>query len=103
MQRLINVDTLEDKIQMSRYALQLMDDTQKADLIMTGLNIVDNHIKSMNIVEAQPVKQGKWEKYYFDHVAMGERPFMYYCSFCSNMTPYLTNYCPHCGVRMRKR
>ena len=46
-------------------------------------------------------KHGKWKKNYFDHVAMGERPWILYCSECNVCIAYPTNFCPHCGADMR--
>lgn len=56
-------------------------------------------IELMDAVEAEPVRRGKWEKYYFDHIAIGERPYVYYCTNC-NAVGERTAYCPHCGAKM---
>lgn len=46
-------------------------------------------------------KCGKWKRTYLDHVAMGERPSILYCSVCCQCIAYPTNYCPNCGADMR--
>lgn len=45
--------------------------------------------------------RGEWRTTYFDHVAMGERPKILYCSVCNQCIAYPTNYCPNCGADMR--
>lgn len=45
--------------------------------------------------------KGKWKKTYLDHVAMGERPSILFCSVCHQCIAYPTNYCPNCGADMR--
>ena len=45
--------------------------------------------------------KGKWKRIYLDHVAMGERPSILYCSVCHQCVTYPTNYCPNCGTDMR--
>lgn len=46
-------------------------------------------------------KRGKWETAYLDHVSMGIRPKVLYCSECNQCIAYPTNYCPNCGTDMR--
>lgn len=46
-------------------------------------------------------KCGKWERTYLDHVAMGVRPSILYCSVCHKCILTPTNYCPNCGADMR--
>lgn len=46
-------------------------------------------------------KCGEWKRTYLDHVAMGERPSILYCSACCQCIAYPTNYCPNCGADMR--
>lgn len=46
-------------------------------------------------------KKGKWKRTYLDHVAMGERPSILYCSVCSQCIAYPVNFCPACGADMR--
>ncbi len=45
--------------------------------------------------------KGEWKKTYLDHVAMGERPSILYCSVCHQCIAYPTNFCPNCGADMR--
>ena len=44
--------------------------------------------------------RGEWITTYLDHVAMGERPKILYCSVCNQCIAYPTNYCPNCGASM---
>lgn len=52
------------------------------------------------VVDAVPVRHGKWLKAYGDHEAFGIRPFYRYCSCCNEATVFPYNYCPNCGARM---
>ena len=45
-------------------------------------------------------KTGKWEIAYLDHVSIGTRPKVLYCSECNQCIAYPTNYCPNCGAKM---
>lgn len=58
-------------------------------------------IQHMPTVDAAPVKHGRWGRAYLDHVAMGERPSVFYCSVCGQCIAYPVNYCPNCGADMR--
>ena len=46
-------------------------------------------------------EKGRWKKTYLDHVGMGVRPSILYCSVCHQCIAYPTNYCPNCGADMR--
>ena len=46
-------------------------------------------------------KKGEWKITYLDHVAMGERPKIFYCSVCNQCIAYPTNFCPNCGADMK--
>lgn len=49
-------------------------------------------------VEAvRPVVRGKWKTAMLAHEAFGERPRVYYCSACNQITTFRTFYCPNCG------
>ena len=58
------------------------------------------------LIDTQPTAdvrenvRGEWRTTYFDHVAMGERPKILYCSVCNQCIAYPTNYCPNCGAQM---
>ena len=57
--------------------------------------------KEMSISALKERPKGKWEKTYLDHVAMGVRPSILYCSVCHQCIAYPTNFCPNCGADMR--
>ena len=70
-------------------------------------NIRSNVNKCWEIVNNQPTAdvrenvRGEWRTTYLDHVAMGERPKILYCSVCNQCIAYPTNFCPNCGASMR--
>lgn len=59
-----------------------------------------NALKAVPSADAVPVRHGRWGRAYLDHVAMGERPSVFYCSVCGQCIAYPVNYCPNCGARM---
>ena len=60
-----------------------------------------SEVLKMVISALSEKKCGKWKRTYLDHVAMGERPSILYCSVCCQCIAYPTNYCPNCGADMR--
>ncbi len=52
-------------------------------------------------VDAEPVRHGRWEKVYGDHISMGLRPWVVCCSECGKVGTE-SNYCPECGAKMDK-
>ena len=62
----------------------------------------ESHTAMMMAISAlSENKSGKWKRKYLDHVAMGERPSILYCSICCQCIAYPTNFCPNCGADMR--
>ena len=60
-------------------------------------------IQNINDIPSADVREnvrGEWITTYLDHVAMGERPKILYCSVCNQCIAYPTNYCPNCGAEM---
>ena len=102
--RLINADALENKIEESWHALQMMDNTQNADLVMEGLYIAEQHLKKQPTVEAEPVRHAHW----IWKGDEGDSRFM--CSACGGKenaptcmgVPDIWEYCPNCGARMEE-
>lgn len=60
-----------------------------------GLIGAEEVIADMPIIEAEPVKRGKWE--------INADGYYPYCSECKGEPPSgkMTDYCPNCGARMR--
>ena len=91
-----------------------MSDSIDRQKVLATLDFADNALDEERTVEkykellAECVKalppaenKGAWRKTYLDHVAMGERPSILYCSVCCQCIAYPTNYCPNCGADMR--
>ena len=95
----------EDKIDLTNpnvvTVFKVTGDFEKAE---TQVMTCDRHIKILkDLPSAQPEqKRGKWEMAYLDHVSVGNRPKVLYCSKCNQCIAYPTNYCPNCGADMRE-
>ena len=66
-----------------------------------GHTEADAETRLMSLSHPEP-KRGKWETAYLDHVSMGIRPKVLYCSECNQCVAYPTNFCPHCGAKMER-
>lgn len=93
MQRLIDADALNGKY-------RLMRDVETGDLVMA---IVDVTIDAQPIVDAEPVRHGRWIQlieYDIDENAV------FQCSVCGGSDMHAKGvdvpYCWHCGARMDK-
>lgn len=89
--RLINADVVEQKIRNAWIN----------DIIgYSEVNILKDLLKGESIIEAEPVRKGKWIWYY--------RPGNYYCSECGFCADGYTRecidgifkFCPKCGVKI---
>ena len=58
-------------------------------------------IEQLPTADVRENVRGEWITTYLDHVAIGERPKILYCSVCNQCIAYPTNYCPNCGAEMR--
>ena len=92
---------------MSRYidANEVKRQIQKAtegqnDVMKVFLNAM-YRIDKIPTADVRENVRGEWRTTYLDHVAMGERPKILYCSFCNQCIAYPTNFCPNCGAEMR--
>lgn len=59
-------------------------------------------IKRESAADVRPVVRGEWKTAWLDHEAFGERPRVFYCSACNQITTFRTLYCPNCGADMRE-
>lgn len=59
------------------------------------------NISRVPIADVRENVRGEWRTTHLDHIAMGERPKILYCSVCNQCIAYPTNYCPNCGADMR--
>ena len=66
-----------------------------------GGNKLGTEIKCEWVDDVRENVRGEWITTYLDHVVMGERPKILYCSVCNQCIAYPTNYCPNCGADMR--
>ena len=62
---------------------------------------IEMYINNQPTADVRENVRGEWRTTYLDHIAMGERPKILYCSICNQCIAYPTNYCPNCGADMR--
>lgn len=66
------------------------------------------HLKNAPIIEAEPVRHGKWKgdtSVAFHGMDESDNPIyrdiiVWNCSCCGRRTVIRENYCPHCGAKM---
>ena len=92
--RLIDAENLAEVL--NRYLAQLRNSGISVGLRM-GINTCLTFINNANTIEAEPVKNGRWE-------TNSDRPDSLICSICKcgfdmwKHDPH--NYCPNCGAKM---
>lgn len=94
--RLIDADALIKEIWIIRGSLQMLDNTQGADLIMHGLWMVEQKINDAPTIEP---KRGEW--------IVDEEQGTSTCSACGIVWQFTdgtngSDFCPNCGARMLK-
>ena len=84
--RLIDADALNKAFDKS----EAIEEIYGSD----GLPVISEVIDAAPTIDAEPVRQGKWEDWGEGYAS---------CSECGETTPwmYASNYCGHCGVEMR--
>ena len=60
--------------------------------------VTDEVIKELKKLSSAE-RKGKWKTAYLDHISMGIRPKVLYCSECNQCIAYPTNFCPNCGAK----
>ena len=92
--RLIDAENLAEVL--NRYLAQLRNSGISVGLRM-GINTCLTFLNNANTIEAEPVRQGRWE-------TNSDRPDSLICSICKcgfdmwKHDPH--NYCPNCGEKM---
>ena len=92
--RLIDAEKIAEVL--NRYLAQLRNSGISVGLRM-GINTCLTFINNANTIEADPVRQGRWE-------TNSDRPDSLICSVCKcgfdmwKHDPH--NYCPNCGAKM---
>jgi len=97
MSDLISRQAILKNIEKTRQSLQMMDDTHRAGIVMTGMHLCEEAVR--NQPSAQPErKTGKW----IDHSDEGyvECPFCHSATNCDGNKDEL-HYCFSCGADMR--
>lgn len=93
--RLIDADKLIKKTQ------EYIDEWNGWEDTRGGMRIIQEVIREMPTIEAEPVRHGKWKYIHFK--AYKETEFgIYQCSVCGRPWWLTTKYCPHCGAKMEQ-
>ena len=90
MSRLIDADKLIEETQEHIDEWNGWEDTRG------GMKIIQEVIREMPTIEAEPVRHGKWIK------VDDDKPIAYDCSECDAMVTRMYNYCPKCGAKMEE-
>lgn len=85
--RLIDADKLIEETQ------EYIDEWNGWEDTRGGMRIIQEVIREMPTIDAEPVRYGKWE-------FIGGYGYQYRCSNCIMCADHRTNYCPHCGAKM---
>ena len=98
MNRYIDADWIIQKLE--RWRGQLAETYGENDEYVLCLGEVLMKLDDAPTADVRENVMGEWRTTYLDHVAMGERPKILYCSVCNQCIAYPTNYCPNCGAQM---
>lgn len=80
---------------ISREALlYALDDTELTDDGGVDINELEDLIKRMPTIEAEPIKHGRWIDRGKDMCVRWK------CSECGRKDTHIYNYCPDCGAKM---
>lgn len=99
MSDLISRQAILKNIEKIRQGVQMMDNTYRAGIVMSGMNLCEKAV--MNQPSAQPErKKGKWIKH-IDDLFPAESTLE--CNVCHHEQPITIddNFCPYCGADMR--
>ena len=64
-----------------------------------GLNVVE-YLEDVPAADVRPVVPGTWKTIGANNRGCGG---IFVCSHCDKCYPYKTDFCPNCGVDMRRR
>lgn len=86
--RLIDADKLIEETQ------EHIDEWNGWEDTTDGMKIIQEVIREMPTIDAEPVRHGHWIK------VDDDVPIAYDCSECDAMVSRPYNYCPNCGAKM---
>ncbi len=96
------IEIIEEQMK-KRYCL-VMGNTDRA--VFNVLNLIKTRIWKLDIVEAEPVRHGRWEKICTSHWrwehggAHVVNRFKYKHNDCGKVVEKEEPYCPNCGAKM---
>ena len=100
MSDLISRNAILKNIEKIRQSAQMMDDTHRADIIMTGMYLCEEAVRNQPSAQSER-KRGKW-------IPVNNGRGGHECDQCHNYAPawqtgeeHLTDFCPFCGADMR--
>ena len=62
--------------------------------------ITKQEIEEMPVIDAVPVRHGKWSRHTLGSTSGYGTTVMHQCSECESMTISRFRYCPNCGAKM---
>lgn len=104
--RMVDLDLLNGKIAAMQacephYAFHFLNDAQNPS---TEWECIEDMIENMPVIEAQPVKRGKW----IPHKVPSPIQSVYSCSKCNSSIPgniFVVGcdfeFCPYCGANLK--
>lgn len=93
--RLVDADAVIEKLKQEFWNVVEID-----SLLANGVSLARRIVEAEQIVDAKPVKHGKWVAIPSSDMVTGKA---YECSECKKMRfgSFKPNYCQNCGAKMR--
>ena len=98
MSDLIDRKAILKKIDNIRHSVQMMDDTHRASIVMTGMHLCEEAVRNQTSAEPER-KTGRWKMEPDPYGFFDEIPVCSECG-CTTMMRAAYKFCPNCGAKM---